>query len=227
MTVKLRAVRALGETFDGRFFDRDARFWPLARAAQSCAGNEDWPLPEAYGAAFGERTAPVRFVTTAPRRRRRGPVALEDAYDGRIVRGEVPTRARCWHDFLNALVWVTFPAAKMALHRRQWALYQQWAQDGAAALPNARTRPQDALALVDEGGVIELRAGSRARTVPFGHALYEGLVMGTRAMAARVVTVDVGTMPERDEDALACADDALALRLETTILPEQLQRVAF
>jgi hypothetical protein len=41
------------------------------------------------------------------------------AYEARIwARGEVATRPGNWHDFFNALVWLTFPLAKAALNAR-------------------------------------------------------------------------------------------------------------
>ena len=45
-----------------------------------------------------------------------------ERYDARIaLERVVPTRARSWHDLLNALVWATFPRAKLALHARSAA----------------------------------------------------------------------------------------------------------
>lgn len=82
-----------------------------------------------------------------------------------------------WHDFLNALVWLTFPNAKRAFHRRQHAAIERSIPAGATHPPNARTREQDALALIDEGGVLMVEG----RTMFFGHALYEGLVSGQLA----------------------------------------------
>ncbi len=225
--MKLRAVRALGEPFDGRFFERDPRFWPIARAARTFASAAGWPSPEDYGEAFGNGAVPVRFVTTPPRRKRAGPVDLDAMYDARIVRGEVPTRACNWHDFLNALVWASFPRAKAMLHRRQHALVKVWATPGATTLPNARTRAHDALALVDEGGVVVLRAGSVESTVPFGHALFEGLVLGARAMIARAVVIDVAALPAEDDERAALADVCLAARLEQPLVPEDLPRYRF
>jgi hypothetical protein len=223
----VRALREKGKSFDPRFFERDARFWPLVPAAQVFATAQDWPAPESYVDAFRGSPAPVQFVTAPPRRKRQGPVDVDAMYDAHIVRGEVPTRARNWHDFLNALVWATFPRAKLALHRRQHDLIRAWATPGALALPNARTRAQDALALVDEGGVLLLRAEGHERSVPFGHALFEGLVFGTRSMIARAVVLDVTLRALSDAAALACADEALAVRLAGPLVPEDLARATF
>ncbi len=69
------------------------------------------------------------------------------AYEKHIfATGEVPTRADNWHDFFNALVWLTFPRTKAALnaaHMRAMQLPQQ-----------GRGRTRDALTLLDESGVL-------------------------------------------------------------------------
>jgi hypothetical protein len=209
--VPLRRARLSAERFDARFFERDARFAPIAPVAASFVECTDFPEPDAIDRALSAR-AGVRFVAARPRpRRQRGPVALDDLYDTRIVRGEVPTRRRNWHDFLNALVWATFPRAKAALHARQHRAVRAWAfaeSDVVRRLPNARTRELDALALIDEGGVI-LGAGEK---LAFGHALYEGLVLGVPAMIARAVELAAPT------------DAALAARLAEPLAPEDLPR---
>lgn len=220
----LRSVRAAARSFEGRLCDRHPLFWPLARAASPFRDAADWPAVEDYIRVFDDPArAPVRFVLQPPRPRRakRERVELSEMYDARIVAGEVPTRARSWHDWVNALVWGTFPRAKAALHARQHAVVSGWARPGAARLPNARTREHDALALVDEGGVLE----TAARPIVFGHALYEGLALGVRAMVARVVVLD-GLGPDEARD-LRAVDAALAARLASAPLaPEALPRVA-
>ncbi len=228
-SVTLRSVRSRGERFDGRFHERSPHHWPIAAAAAVFAGDVDWPAPEDYVRAFRGAPAPVRFVTSEPvkRRRRERPLVDPDSmYDANIVRGVVPTRARCWHDFLNALVWATFPRAKQALHARQYAMIRAWATPGARTLPNARTREQDAVALVDEGGIVLLRApDGSAAAVPFGHALFEGLVYGTPSMVARAIPIAVDAVPAEKDALVAVADAALARLLEsTTLTPEALPR---
>lgn len=194
---RLRHVRQERTAFDGRFFERHPDFWPIARAASCFADRVDWPDVAEYGVAFDRagdpaRGAPVRFEPAPVRRRRPpGPIVRADLYDATIVRRRVvPTRARMWHDYLNALVWATFPRAKLAFHERQHAAIERWIPDGATQLPNARTRELDALALVDEGGVLVLSDGERSVSMLFGHALFEGLVLGQPAMVARSVMLD-------------------------------------
>jgi Protein of unknown function (DUF3025) len=190
--------------FDPLFFKKDALFWPIAEAARKFADFTSWPPVEAYGARLEHRAGvSFREQPPKPRRRRRAPVTANDLYDGRIVdQGWVPTRPACWHDFLNMLVWAAFPEAKWQLHARQHRAHAARIQGAVSALPNARTREQDALALVDEGGVVvvctserveamrgalaardaetarSLFASGAARPVIFGHALYESLACG-------------------------------------------------
>jgi hypothetical protein len=223
------SARSLGplrsRPFDPRFFERDPRFWPIVRAARAFVGEAAWPEVETYARAF-EGEPPVRFARQAPRRRRKrrdasGLLQPDRAsmYDACIVRGVVPTRHGSWHDFLNALVWATFPRAKAALHARQHAAVAAWARAATRTLPNARTREMDALALIDEGGVVS--CGSRI--VLFGHALYEGLALGVPAMIAReAARVDVE--PATDAQALHLAEEALLARLAGPLAPEALPR---
>src|SRR4051812_41577366 len=70
--------------WNARFFEQDARFWPIAPAARAFAEHADFPAPE-------ELVAPgVRFVSARKPRRARRQSAPDVAYDARILRGEVP-----------------------------------------------------------------------------------------------------------------------------------------
>jgi hypothetical protein len=126
-------------------------------------------------------------------------------YDAQIVNeGVVPTRPGSWHDFLNALVWATFPLSKRALHTRQHGL----------VVPGAPKREVagDALALVDEGGV----AVVQRKKLVFGHAIYESLVSGWRPPVAAAIQ-------------LACTadevDSALADFIGKVAAPKEMHRV--
>lgn len=212
----------LAETaWNGRFFEADPRFWPIAPAALRFADRSDWPAPE-------ELEAPgVRFIpATKPRRSRRRLPRAASGYDTRVLAGEVPTRPRSWHDFLNALVWATFPASKRALHARQARAIEASLAEGAGALPNARSREHDALALLDEGGVIVLESPEGSLAIGFGHALYEGLVCGGPAATASGLAFSVRRRPSPAE-ACHVTDRLLAARLGAPLLPEMLLRLPF
>jgi len=142
---------------------------------------------------------------------------LEDGlhYEQRIFdRGEIATRERNWHDLLNALVWLRFPALKAALNARQVA---QIRRVGA----KQRSRAQCALTHFDEAGVV-VRVGDpellerwdahdwhslfwreraawsdgRIEVVVFGHALLEHalrpaqLLVG-KALVAHAASTDI------------------------------------
>ena len=130
------------------------------------------------------------------------------AYECRIRdSGEVETRPGNWHDFFNALVWLTFPQAKRVL---SGCHAQAMGQGGAA-----RGATRDALTHFDECGIVVLSsqpelldqlrdfqwkalfAGRRAdvlramRFVVFGHATYEALLKPFRGLTAKAILHDV------------------------------------
>ncbi|HQY63853.1 MAG: DUF3025 domain-containing protein [Myxococcales bacterium] len=165
-----------------------------------------------------------------PARRPRGARPAPDGaalYDVRITRdARLPTREGSWHDLMNALVFRAFPRAKAALHARQ-AGELLGHLDRHGALPGARTRLQDVLAMLDEGGALlavrpqdaaglhrAIAAGETqlggARVLVFGHAILEHAVLGAPLpRAAPVVLCD----PEPDgplSPLVARLDDALA-----------------
>jgi hypothetical protein len=217
--------------FEPGVFRNDPIFWPLERAVAALGRLDDFPSLEALARVF-EGEAPVRFVRPVPRGRR-GPVDAAMLYDARIaLEGLVPTRERCWHDFINALVWGTFPRAKRALHARQHRLVAERIVPGARGLP-PRSAALDGLALLDEGGVavmtpdvstVEAALRSRdvgsmrsliqsgaAEALVFGHALYESVALGVRpAVVAAVVLRHDGV----ESDLVRAADAALATALD-------------
>lgn len=142
------------------------------------------------------------------------------AYECRVWEsGEVETRPDHWHDYFNALVWLSFPETKRAVTAAHVAAMQ--------AQGEARGRVRDALTHFDECGIVVLstrvdlldllrnfqwkslfvdhRAEVRAcmRFVVFGHATYELLLKPFRGLTAKAVLYEVGT------DCLTLAGDAL------------------
>jgi hypothetical protein len=161
----------------------------------------------------------VRFELQPPRRRRRGPLEPDALYDARITRdGVVPSRGSNWHDFLNAIVWATFPRAKRALHARQHRAISKRIEPGASRLPPARTRELDALAILDEGGVLSLidDAGAVVQTITFGHAMYEAFVCdGLTLSSPRCALLHGAPSSASLQERLVWADEALKTLLET------------
>ena len=168
---------------------------------------------------------PLRFV--AP------DVAGDSAYEAHIWQtGNVPTRRDAegaWHDFFNALVWLTFPRIKARLNALQ--------AGQIAAMGAGRTRGslRDAATLFDENGALLVTADrelvaalrrfdwrtlfveDRARfsrevqVIVFGHALLDKLRAPYKAACAHVWVVDAAEGAALD----ACrVDDRTAQALD-------------
>ena len=128
------------------------------------------------------------------------------AYEAAVYSsGNVVTRAANWHDFFNALVWLNWPHTKAALN----ALHIR------AGMSPVRSRPRDALTLLDESGVVvacsepalwnhlaradwhELFVRQRAtvrtamRFYLIGHALHEKALVPFPSMTGKCVQVAV------------------------------------
>ncbi len=226
-------MAAVAVSWDPGFFRKSPLFWPIAPAAAQLEAFATWPAPEDLTRLF-DAEPPVRFVPATPQPRR-APLPADARYDARIaLERTVPTRRASWHDLLNALVWATFPRAKLALHLRQHRMIAARLQDDLR-LPGARTKELDAVAMLDEGGVVLLCARAtraeiaravaekrgadvarwvargEASAVIFGHAIYEGLACGGPTpvhAAAHVVEVDEVGVSARAR--VAAADEALA-----------------
>jgi hypothetical protein len=224
-------------TWDPSFFRKSPLFWPIAGAAAKLERFAEWPRPEDLSALFAG-DPPVRFER-APPQPRRAPLPANARYDARIALDRtVATRPGSWHDLLNALVWTAFPRAKLALHTRQHRMIAARLGEDLR-LPGARTKEQDAVAMLDEGGVVLLCATARrlelgaamkeragagvgrlvergdATAVIFGHAIYEGLACARPERvygAAYVVAADPSPVSVREQ--VAATDEALAALLE-------------
>ncbi|MGA3122587.1 MAG: DUF3025 domain-containing protein [Polyangiaceae bacterium] len=249
MIVAVRPLVAVRRAapFDPDFLEGSGLFWPLRRAGDALGRSEDFPTVQALNRVF-QRDAPVRFVPAAPRRRRGHAVDLRQLYDARVtLDGEVPTRRNCWHDFMNALVWGTFPRAKRALHARQHRAIARRVAPGDRTLPTHRSRELDALALLDEGGVavlarhpeqmrLQLRmpgkgalrshiASGNAHAVVFGHAIYESLALGVTPAVVGAVVLE---HDPAEADVVRAADGRLMQAIEdvaTLRSPTELVRV--
>ena len=136
----MRYVAPARGTVDPQVFDRP----PLAtwQDHADLLQGPHWPTIEALNALW-PTTASFRFVA-------QDPDLLADGlhYEQRIAEhGRIATREGNWHDLLNALAWLRYPALKQALNLRQMA-------EIAHMGPKQRSRAQYAMTHFDEGGVI-------------------------------------------------------------------------
>jgi len=187
----------------------------LAYVAAPFNDKTEWPSLDSLNAARdiihnapkSAKQCRIRFVPQARSRDK-----LEERYEPRIfLRGEVQTRRDNWHDFFNALVWMTFPRTKSILNALQYEQFQVAEHEKRAN----RTPVQDALTIFDEGGAIVVSRDpllfallrqfawkelfwTKRRHVErdmrfflFGHALYEKALTPYMGMTAKCVLLDV------------------------------------
>jgi len=168
---------------------------------------------------------PPRFVAQTP-------ALLADGlhYEQRIAQhAEIATREGNWHDLLNALVWLRYPALKSALNRRQVA-------EIAIAGPKRRTRAQCALTHFDEAGAVvvvrdrallalwdrhdwhglfwrERAAWTDGRIAAhvFGHALLEHALRPVQLLVAKALVVLRPDAAGADADGSSAMTDAFAM----------------
>ena len=145
--------------------------------------------------------------------------------------GEIETRPDNWHDFFNALVWLSFPRTKVALSAAHIRAMQ--------APGEKRGTTRDALTHFDECGIVvlssqpELLELLRAfewkqlfderrtdvircmRFVIFGHATYEQLLEPFRGLTAKAVLYEVSEAWLQMEGVaqVAAVDNLLAVDL--------------
>ncbi len=176
-------------------------YWPLARWLAQLSPQPDAEAVAALAAQNPVLTGsgkPVRFVA---------PQSDGMAYECRVWEcGEVETRRDNWHDWFNALVWLSFPQTKNAITAAHVAAMQPQGE--------LRGRIRDALTHFDECGIVVLsdkpdllellrefrwqelfveRRGEVRRHMcfmVFGHATYESLLAPFRGLTAKAVLLD-------------------------------------
>jgi hypothetical protein len=212
-----------GQRWSADFLARSALLQDFRELAAPLLEGCGWPtldqytrLAERERAARAPELSPVRFAPPLPRqRRKRTGIALSDLYDGRVVlHGEVPCLAESYHDFCNVLAWAAFPRSKRAIHARQLRAFEASLVPGASALPNRRTREQDALTLFDEGGslIVSARSGP-SRVVLFGHGLMEHVCFQPTAVGSAAWVLSASDAALRGRELFDAVDRELSRRL--------------
>ena len=157
-----------------------APFAPLLDELAPLAGAGDWPAClvrlnqiATERAIVNRQGAPVRFIAAS--------LARAIPYESHIWRhGEVPTRTGdgAWHDFFNALMWLSLPRTKAQLNALQAAAIER---DGVGA---RRGPLRDAATLFDENAALVV-----ATPGPWLHAWrghdWHGLFLTHRAAFSR------------------------------------------
>lgn len=197
--------------WDPRFAER-----PLCRTvahwAPRFAGCAAWPDADRLNRLADEielRNAAGRPVRFEPQNAPCG----QRQYEAQILAtGAVPTRPDNWHDFFNALIWLTFPKTKAALNAAQ-------CRELESASKGQRSPASDAATLFDESGLLlvarddtlarllrakqwkaafwEQRAAwAAARFYVIGHAVIEKSLAPYPGMTGKCLFLQVDGLPE-------------------------------
>ncbi len=177
---------------------------------------------------------PLRFVA-----QEHGKLPFDRQYEPRCyLTGEVQTREDNWHDLFNALVWLTFPAAKAAINERHYQSLtgSSGSENDSKGARSQRGGSRDMLTLLDESGVLvvcadpelgrllrdfrwkELFWQQRDRVQAtmgfylFGHGLYEKALRPYLGMTGQglVLAVEADFFAWPLERRLSCLDGMLA-----------------
>jgi hypothetical protein len=195
-------------------FAASAHFDGLREVASYFSGHERWPEVEDLNRVSANldrhnaRGLPLRFEAQSAKCGQRDYETQIHDY------ARVPTRRESWHDFINALVWLSWPRAKAALNAVQ-------ASALGVAHGGRRGARSDAATLFDESGLVlvapdgelaELLRARRwraafwerrplwksARLYLVGHALLEKQLAGQAGITGKCLYVP-GVAPEDDQ----------------------------
>lgn len=187
--------------WDPHFGERSPAFHDLRPASAYFASHQDWPTLADYQSALTQLAPGLRSAAGAPLVFTDSTSVHDDneglSYETNVFRhGRVSTRAKCWHDFFQVLVWATFPRTKTWLNARHANATEQ----RLARADSQRSPQENALTLFDESGAVILCSDSQLlelirafnwhalfwrrraelhavlRCVVVGHALYEKLL---------------------------------------------------
>ncbi|MCW9012890.1 MAG: DUF3025 domain-containing protein [Gammaproteobacteria bacterium] len=169
------------------FFNSSPIFDPIKKVSKIHASSTDWPTLESLQTQFAVSDINIKPVPQGGK-----PETFEEHYEPRIyLKGELQTRTENWHDFFNAMVWLTFPETKNILNKLHFK---------AATNRNAGTNRsplENAITLFDECGIIIIsddayllklirqhewsglflqhrdKFFNHVQCIVFGHAIYE------------------------------------------------------
>ena len=132
------------DKWDPNFLRQSAIYNTIEKAAYYHNKLTDWPSLEILKKQFKDNNHPVIPVTQDEK-----PTKIEDHYEPRIfLKHELQTRTENWHDFFNAMVWLTFRNTKSVLNELHYhAAIKRKAGTNRSELENAIT-------LFDECGII-------------------------------------------------------------------------
>ncbi|MCW8909019.1 MAG: DUF3025 domain-containing protein [Gammaproteobacteria bacterium] len=132
------------DKWNPEFLSQSPVFKTIEQAALYHTHSDQWPSLEQIQQQFKKSDHPIIPVSQGAR-----PTKLEDHYEPRIyLKHELQTRTENWHDFFNAMVWLTFRNTKLILNK----LHYHAAIERPAG--TNRSQLENAITLFDECGII-------------------------------------------------------------------------
>lgn len=136
--------------WDAKFTEHAPWFAPLQDFAEEFKNLTEWPtltqLNQVLQNSGPEQLTDYKLVPQNTNRK----LDFAEQYEPRIyLNHEIQTRIANWHDFINYLIWLRFPAAKIKLNQLQYQDALQQYKLGS----KQRTNLQNILAQFDECGV--------------------------------------------------------------------------
>lgn len=175
------------DTWDPEYSTRSPIFDTLAAVSRYFRDFQNWPEITDYQRVFSEQLAEIRPVEQAAVIN-----SFEEQYEPRVyLKQELQTRTENWHDFFNALIWLSFPQTKKTLNALHFQQASQRSPGSNRSLLENRITQFDecgAIIISDQQYLLDLISGHRweelfidhadafeqhIRCIVFGHAIYE------------------------------------------------------
>jgi len=116
----------------------------LASVTRYFSQMKNWPTINEYKKLFEREKIMVKPVAQA-----KNIMSYEDQYEPRIyLKNELQTRTENWHDFFNALIWLSFPKTKKVLNKLHFS------QSSISNIKGKRSLLENRITQFDECGAI-------------------------------------------------------------------------
>ncbi|MDH5484210.1 MAG: DUF3025 domain-containing protein [Gammaproteobacteria bacterium] len=195
------------------FITKSPLFETIRTVVEAYIPCSSWPTLAQHEAEFKQRGLAFTPVPQADK-----PGQLADHYEPRIyLKKEIQTRTENWHDFFNAMIWLSFPATKSRLNERHYhaAIKREYGTN--------RSPLENAITLFDECGIIVISNNTKLldmirqhewtklfcenrqafenelQCLVFGHAMYEKALTPYIGMTCQALLIEHETLPNNNQ----------------------------
>jgi hypothetical protein len=191
------------DTWNTNFLDISPLFDTIQPVASPSVQLSQWPDLEFYKQQFTQQGLIVNPVQQAEK-----PQSFIDHYEPRIyLKHELQTRTENWHDYFNAMIWLSFPETKTTLNELHYHAAKK--RTGGTN----RSPIENAITLFDECGIIIISEktellemiqkhewkklffhhrndfATHVHCIVFGHAMYEKALSPYIGMTAQALLI--------------------------------------